>query len=158
MLRRISCFSLLIALLGLTGCSVFAPKPVPERYRAKVTYPTFSAPAHQTSSLEVSTPAAHAPEQQTPSYQADDTRFDRWEPENEPKEPTKKPKAPSIDVGSLPYAIAVPNEPNVVTLPPDMGSSAEIDVTGIAPGTAVEIPDPNNPGATIKFRVPEPQG
>tara|TARA_R110002096_G_scaffold4493_10_gene20832 strand:+ start:1920 stop:2228 length:309 start_codon:yes stop_codon:yes gene_type:complete len=97
------------------------------------------------------------PKQETASYQPDGTSFDQWAPAENSKPETEKTEAPGIDVQSLPFAIAVPGDPNVVTLPPGLGSNAEIDVTGIAPGTAVEIPDPNKSGATIKFRVPEPE-
>jgi hypothetical protein len=51
----------------------------------------------------------------------------------------------------LPYAKPVPGRDGYVTLD---GYPAPIDVRGIAPGTAVEIPDPDNPNSTIQFRVP----
>jgi len=54
----------------------------------------------------------------------------------------------------LPFGRPVSGKPGYVTLPGESRNLPEIDVRGIAPGTPVEIPDPNVPGATIQFRVP----
>ncbi len=62
------------------------------------------------------------------------------------------PKKNNFD--SLPYAKPVPGRKGFVTLGGANSNLPEIDVTGIPPGTPVEIPDPNNPGKTIQFRVP----
>ena len=55
---------------------------------------------------------------------------------------------------NLPFAVPVPGKAGYVNLPAPHTGLPEIDVRGIEPGTPVEIPDPNNAGATIQFRVP----
>lgn len=57
---------------------------------------------------------------------------------------------PPSNLNDYPYARLVPGKKGAVTLP----GVGEIDVTGIKPGTPVEIDDPNNPGKKIYFRVP----
>ena len=57
---------------------------------------------------------------------------------------------PPSNLNDYPYANLVPGKKGAVTLP----GIGEIDVTGIKPGTPVEIDDPNNPGKKIYFRVP----
>ena len=58
--------------------------------------------------------------------------------------------APPSNLNDYPYANLVPGKKGAVTLP----GVGEIDVTGIKPGTPVEIDDPNKPGKKIYFRVP----
>lgn len=58
--------------------------------------------------------------------------------------------APPSNLNDYPYANLVPGKKGAVSLP----GVGEIDVTGIKPGTPVEIDDPNNPGKKIYFRVP----
>ena len=77
--------------------------------------------------------------------------------------PTPPPSStPSSD---MPYANAVPGNPLVVTLPGANASLGQISVekydssgnpTGepLKRGTQVQIPDPNNPGKKIYFKVP----
>ncbi len=62
--------------------------------------------------------------------------------------------AASDDYSHLPYAQPVPGRSGFVKLPNRDASLPDIDVRGIASGTAVEIPDPASPGSTIQFRVP----
>jgi hypothetical protein len=65
----------------------------------------------------------------------------------------------------MPYANAVPGNPLVVTLPGTHSSLGQISIekydsagnpTGepLKRGTQVQIPDPNNPGKKIYFKVP----
>lgn len=74
--------------------------------------------------------------------------------------PSSTPATPD-----MPYANAVPGNPLVVTLPGANASLGQISVekydssgnpTGEAlkRGTQVQIPDPNNPGKKIYFKVP----
>lgn len=82
--------------------------------------------------------------------------------ENKPT-PPPAPSAPSSS--EMPYANAVPGNPLVVTLPGSHASLGQISVekydsagnpTGepLKRGTQVQIPDPNNPGKKIYFKVP----
>ena len=87
-----------------------------------------------------------------------------------PKPPatdTKPTPPPSSTPTSsdMPYANAVPGNPLVVTLPGANASLGQISVekydssgnpTGepLKRGTQVQIPDPNNPGKKIYFKVP----
>jgi len=48
----------------------------------------------------------------------------------------------------------VPGKKGFVTLPGSNSSIGEIDVTGIKPGTPVEINDPRDASKKIYFRVP----
>lgn len=61
---------------------------------------------------------------------------------------------PPSNLNSYPYARPVPGKKNYVTLPGKDASIGEIDVTGIKPGTPVEIDDPRSPGKKVYFRVP----
>jgi hypothetical protein len=65
----------------------------------------------------------------------------------------------------MPFANAVPGNPLVVTLPGSHASLGQISIekydsagnpTGepLKRGTQVQIPDPNNPGKKIYFKVP----
>tara|TARA_R110002096_G_scaffold42144_38_gene113889 strand:+ start:3946 stop:4626 length:681 start_codon:yes stop_codon:yes gene_type:complete len=69
---------------------------------------------------------------------------------------TKRNETPaqSGSFSHLPMAVPVPGKSGYVSLPAPYTNSPEIDVRGIPPGTPVEIPDSNNPGKTIQFRVP----
>lgn len=79
-----------------------------------------------------------------------------------PKETTKPSGPPSVS--EMPFAKGVPGKPLSVTLPAPHGSLGEISIEQyeggkpsgkpLPPGTPVEIPDPNNPGKKIYFRVP----
>lgn len=71
--------------------------------------------------------------------------------EKKKEEPAPEPKKKNFD--NLPYATPVPGRSGFVTLK-SHPNLPEIDVTGIAPGTPVEIPNPGKPGDTIQFRVP----
>jgi hypothetical protein len=76
------------------------------------------------------------------------------------------PPAPSTPASSeMPYANAVPGNPLVVTLPGAHAALGQISIekydsagnpTGepLKRGTQVQIPDPNNPGKKIYFKVP----
>lgn len=64
------------------------------------------------------------------------------------------PPAKKNSFSHLPLAVPVPGKSGYVSLPAPYTNSPEIDVRGIPPGTPVEIPDSNNPGKTIQFRVP----
>ncbi len=77
--------------------------------------------------------------------------------------PPPAPAAPSSS--EMPYANAVPGNPLVVTLPGTHSSLGQISIekydsagnpTGepLKRGTQVQIPDPNNPGKKIYFKVP----
>jgi len=81
-------------------------------------------------------------------------------PKPEPPKPSGPPK-PS----QMPFANKVPGDPLAVTLPGVNASLGQISVekydssgnpTGepLPRGTPVEIPDPNNPGQKIYFKVP----
>lgn len=81
----------------------------------------------------------------------------------EPPAPPKPGGTPSSS--QMPYANPVPGNPLVVTLPGKNASLGQISVekydsagnpTGEAlkRGTQVQIPDPNNPGQKIYFKVP----
>ena len=81
----------------------------------------------------------------------------------EPPAPPKPSGPPSTS--QMPYANPVPGNPLVVTLPGNNASLGQISVekydsagnpTGEAlkRGTQVQIPDPNNPGKKIYFKVP----
>ena len=84
------------------------------------------------------------------------------EPTTAPEPPKKeKPTAPAPSV----YANSVPGNPLVVTLPGKHSSLGQISIekydsagnpTGepLKRGTPVQIPDPNNPGQKIYFKVP----
>lgn len=79
------------------------------------------------------------------------------EPKPEPEKPSGQPSA-----SEMPYGKPVPGDPLKVTVP-GVGSSIsveKIDSSGnptgekYPRGTPVEIPDPNNPGKKIYFKVP----
>lgn len=61
---------------------------------------------------------------------------------------------PPSNLNSYPYARLVPGKKGFVTLPGSNASIGEIDVTGIKPGTPVEINDPRDASKKIYFRVP----
>ncbi len=61
---------------------------------------------------------------------------------------------PPSNLNSYPYARLVPGKKGFVTLPGSNSSIGEIDVTGIKPGTPVEINDPRDASKKIYFRVP----
>jgi hypothetical protein len=77
-----------------------------------------------------------------------------------------KPAPPAAPAAAdMPFANAVPGNPLVVTLPGANASLGQISVekydssgnpTGepLKRGTQVQIPDPNNPGKKIYFKVP----
>lgn len=84
-----------------------------------------------------------------------------------PAPPEKKPESPKKTPSSseMPYANPVPGNPLVVTLPGGNSSLGKISIekydssmnpTGepLKRGTQVQIPDPNNPGKKIFFKVP----
>lgn len=83
-----------------------------------------------------------------------------------PTEPEPKPAANTPPSASeMPYANAVPGNPLVVTLPGANAALGPISIekydssqkpTGepLKRGTQVQIPDPNNPGKKIYFKVP----
>lgn len=71
------------------------------------------------------------------------------------KESPPPPKSSGGEFDHLPFGQPVPGKAGYVTLSGEHSSLPEIDVRGIAPGTPVEIPNPNVPGASIQFRVPE---
>jgi hypothetical protein len=89
---------------------------------------------------------------------------------NTPKPPAEtKPTAPPApttpSASEMPFANAVPGNPLVVTLPGSHSSLGQISIekydsagnpTGepLKRGTQVQIPDPNNPGKKIYFKVP----
>ncbi len=67
--------------------------------------------------------------------------------------PQRETSAPVNDqFKNLPFAVAVPGKSGFVTLP--NRNLPDIDVQGIAPGTPVEIQDPERTGETIQFKVP----
>ncbi len=79
--------------------------------------------------------------------------------------PPSPPPASSPSAADMPYANAVAGNPLVVTLPGANASLGQISVekydssgnpTGepLKRGTQVQIPDPNNPGKKIYFKVP----
>ena len=72
----------------------------------------------------------------------------------EPSKPASSPSPANDGLSGLPFAKPIPGRKGVVSLPPELGGVPEVDVSGIAPGTAVEIPHPSNTGETIRFRVP----
>lgn len=79
--------------------------------------------------------------------------------------PTPPPASTAPSSADMAYANAVPGNPLVVTLPGANASLGQISVekydssgnpTGepLKKGTQVQIPDPNNPGKKIYFKVP----
>jgi hypothetical protein len=62
--------------------------------------------------------------------------------------------APPSNLNEYPYARLVPGKKGFVTLSGANAGVGEIDVTGIKPGTPVEITDPRNSSKKIYFRVP----
>ncbi len=83
----------------------------------------------------------------------------------EKKEEKKETASSPSDSGNLGYAIGVPGKPLSVTLPGAGKALGEISIekydaagnpTGepLSRGTPVEVPDPNNPGKKIQFKVP----
>lgn len=85
------------------------------------------------------------------------------EPEPEKKDPPK-PSGPPASA-NMPFANKVPGNPLAVTLPGANASLGQISIekydsagnpTGepLKRGTQVQIPDPNNPGNKIYFKVP----
>lgn len=82
-----------------------------------------------------------------------------------PKKEEPKPPKPSGPPAQMQYANSVPGNPLVVTLPGANSSLGKISIekydsagnpTGepLKRGTQVQIPDPNNPGKKIYFKVP----
>lgn len=106
---------------------------------------------------EKETPVSNVPEipiPKSPEFEND--------PEPEPDLP-EQPSKPTSD--EMPFANAVPGNPLVVILPGANRSLGQISIekydsdgnaTGepLPRGTQVQIPDPNNPGEKIRFRVP----
>lgn len=81
------------------------------------------------------------------------------------EKPTPPPAPAKPATPDMPYANAVPGNPLVVTLPGAHASLGQISIekydssnkpTGepLKRGTQVQIPDPNNPGKKIYFKVP----
>lgn len=81
------------------------------------------------------------------------------------EKPTPPPAPSTPATSEMPYANAVPGNPLVVTLPGTHASLGQISIekydsagnpTGepLKRGTQVQIPDPNNPGKKIYFKVP----
>lgn len=81
------------------------------------------------------------------------------------QKPTPPPAPSAPSTSEMPYANSVPGNPLVVTLPGANASLGPISIekydsaqkpTGEAlkRGTQVQIPDPNNPGKKIFFKVP----
>lgn len=90
------------------------------------------------------------------------TQTEKKEEETAPEPP--KPSGPPTPT-QMPYANPVPGNPLVVTLPGKGASLGQISIekydsagnpTGepLKRGTQVQIPDPNNPGQKIYFKVP----
>ncbi|MCB1205573.1 MAG: hypothetical protein KDN18_15030 [Verrucomicrobiae bacterium] len=81
------------------------------------------------------------------------------------EKPTPPPAPSTPSSSEMPYATPVPGNPLVVTLPGTHASLGQISIekydsggnpTGepLKRGTQVQIPDPNNPGKKIYFKVP----
>ncbi len=81
------------------------------------------------------------------------------------QKPTPPPASTAPSAADMPYANSVPGNPLVVTLPGSNASLGQISIekydssgkpTGepLKRGTQVQIPDPNNPGKKIFFKVP----
>ena len=81
------------------------------------------------------------------------------------QKPTPPPASTAPSAADMPYANSVPGNPLVVTLPGGNASLGQISIekydssgkpTGepLKRGTQVQIPDPNNPGKKIFFKVP----
>jgi len=81
------------------------------------------------------------------------------------EKPTPPPAPSTPSTSEMPYANAVPGNPLVVTLPGSHASLGQISIekydsagnpTGepLKRGTQVQIPDQNNPGKKIYFKVP----
>lgn len=81
------------------------------------------------------------------------------------EKPTPPPAPTTPSSSEMPYATPVPGNPLVVTLPGSHSSLGQISIekydsagnpTGepLKRGTQVQIPDPNNPGKKIYFKVP----
>ncbi len=78
------------------------------------------------------------------------------------QKPTPPPAPASPSPSEMPYANGVPGNPLVVTIPGVQGpiSIEKYDSAGnptgepLKRGTQVQIPDPNNPGKKIYFKVP----
>jgi hypothetical protein len=63
------------------------------------------------------------------------------------------PPSPVAASVEPPFASPVPGRTGFVKLP-GRDDFPDVDVRGIASGTAVEVPDPGKPGGSIGFRVP----
>jgi len=100
-----------------------------------------------------------------PAPKFEEPIFDEgWEPAPEPPPANgDRPRPPTGD--EMMYALPVAGDPLVVVLPGKNASLGNISIekydsegnaTGkpLAQGTRVQIPDPNNPGGKIYFRVP----
>lgn len=113
-----------------------------------------NSPANQPENLP-DTPAQNRDRDTTAAANPD-------KPADPPKEEKKPGGAPSVS--QMPFAKGVPGKPLSVTLPGANSSLGEISIEQyeggkpsgkpLPPGTPVEIPDPNNPGKKIYFRVP----
>lgn len=68
--------------------------------------------------------------------------------------PPEDPPKAHAEMELLPFGEPVPGKPGFVTLTGNHRNLPLIDVRGIASGTPVEIPDPDKPGGSIRFRVP----
>lgn len=86
-------------------------------------------------------------------------------PPKKEEKPSPPPSSGPPPASSMPFANPVPGDPLVVTLPGKHSSLGKISVekldssgnpTGepLSRGTQVQIPDPNNPGQKIYFKVP----
>ena len=105
------------------------------------------------------------PETSDTSSSRDRDRNEDTASAEKPQKEEKKEPASSDNSGNLGYAIGVPGKPLSVTLPGAAKSLGPISIekydasgnpTGepLPRGTPVEIPDPNNPGKKIQFKVP----
>ena len=158
MRRQFCIFACFAAGLTLGACSLFSPKPVPYRYQAEPVYPPVLTPTSHHAAQPQPSPSPVPQSSRVAQHSSVAPKPSSPPPPPAPEPPSNAPKNETpVDVDSLPFANSLPGEPNVVTLPESFGADVEIDVTGIDPGTAVEIPNPNKPGETIQFRVPYPE-
>jgi len=85
--------------------------------------------------------------------------------DSSPPPPPAPPASSSPNPSEMPFANPVPGDPLMVTLPGRHASLGPISIerhdsanrpTGepLKRGTQVQIPDPNNPGQMIYFKVP----
>lgn len=84
------------------------------------------------------------------------SRGNRSTPRASARPSASNPPAPSRVVSTEaehPFATPVPGRSGYVKLP-GREHFPDVDVRGIAPGTSIDVPDPEQPGGSIGFRVP----